>query len=275
MKLSKLFASADKAIDTIIPYYDTLVQRICEEQDKENEIRTDGTKTLTLVTNSNVFVGLYELLKDYTDMLPEKERGRYAVAIEGLLTLAFNGGRVFGWEEQANENKGEDNDKTPSNSLVEYCKTEFCGIGTNRTKRFLGRKIDAGDNMAAVLKCALSAEKMSIDLPKYQSSYTLSRKTGFNYDKECWKLIGIARSFGYSGGIVHDYSNKETPIIVIAELPSGETVAFRCADDDMWRYTPKYEKSWDNDFDSNLTKIERNILDLYRDEIKQRYPDAN
>ena len=59
---SGIFASADEAIRTIVPYYDTLVQRIRKEQDIENEMRTDGKKTLTLPTNSNVFVGLYELL---------------------------------------------------------------------------------------------------------------------------------------------------------------------------------------------------------------------
>lgn len=271
---SELFASADKAIKTIVPYYDSLVQSIHEEQNKENELSINGTKTLSLTTDSGVFVGLYDLLKDYADMLPKKERGRYAVAIEGLMILAFNGGRVLGWKEQAGDTENTEAEGNDSDSLDEYLKTGFCGIGTNKTKRFLGKKIDSSDNRAEVLKCALSAEKMSVDLLKCQESYKLSRVAGYNFDKECWRLIGIARSYGCYGGIIRDNSNKETPIIAIAELPSGETVAFRCAEDDMWKYTPKYEKSWDNDFNSNFAKIERNILELYQDEIKQRYPDS-
>ena len=276
---SELFASADEAIRTIVPYYDTLIERIQKEQDMENEKRADGTKTLLLTTRSSVLVGLYEELKDYADRLPKRERERYAVALEGLLMLAFNGGRVLGWEEQSVESgtKTESNDevvneeKTQSTSLDEYLKTGLCGIGSNRTKRFLGRKLEAGDSKAEVLRYALDAEKTSIDLQKYHDSYMMSRTIGFNLDKECWRLIGMARTYGYEAGIIHDNSNQETPIIAIAELPNGATIAFRCADDDMWRGISKYEKPWDNDFDSNLVKIESNILELYHDEICAKY----
>ena len=276
---SELFASADEAIRTIVPYYDTLIDRIQKEQDMENEKRADGTKTLLLTTRSSVLVGLYEELKDYADRLPKRERERYAVALEGLLMLAFNGGRVLGWEEQSVESgtKTESSDevvnkeKTQSTSLDEYLKTGLCGIGSNRTKRFLGRKLEAGDSKAEVLRYALDAEKTSIDLQKYHDSYMMSRTIGFNLDKECLKLIGMARTYGYEAGIVRDNSNKETPIIAIAELPDGATVAFRCADDDMWKGISNYEKTWDNDFDSNLSKIESNILGLYQDEICAKY----
>ena len=274
-----MFATVDKTIETIVPYYDTLVQRIREEQDRENEMRTDGKKTLTLTTNSNVFVGLYELLKEYSDRLPKKERERYAVAIEGLLSFAFNGGRVLGWEEQANDSKDEEDNEVvneveaQSTQSDEYLESGLCGIGSNRTKRFLGKKLKAGDSKAEVLRYALDAEKTSIDLQKYHDSYVMYRTIGFNLDNECWKLIEMARTYGYEAGIIRDNGNKETPIIAIAELPNGATVAFRCADDDMWKGISKYEKTWDNDFDSNLSKIEHNILELYQDEIKQRYPD--
>lgn len=274
---SEIFASADEAIMTIVPYYDTLVQRIRKEQDIENEMRTDGKKTLTLPTNSNVFVGLYELLKDYADRLPKRERERYAVAIEGLLMLAFNGGRMLGWEEQANKsetdvaNESVNEEVTQSTQSNVYLKTGLCGIGCHRTKLFLGRKLKSGDSKAEVLRYALDAEKTSLDLQRYHDSYLMSRTIGFNLDKECLKLIGMARTYGYEAGIVRDNSNKETPIIAIAELPNGATVAFRCADDDMWKGISKYEKSWDNDFDSNLVKIESNILELYQDEICAKY----
>lgn len=275
----EIFTSVDKSIETIVPYYDTLIERIQKEQDMANEKRVDGTKTLLLTTRSSVLVGLYEELKDYADRLPKKERERYAVAIEGLLMLAFNGGRVLGWEEQSVESgtKTESNDevvneaKTQSTSLDEYLKTGLCGIGSNRTKRFLGRKLEAGDSKAEVLRYALDAEKTSIDLQKYHDSYMMSRTIGFNLDKESWKLIGMARTYGYEAGIIRDNSNQETPIIAIAELPNGATIAFRCADDDMWQGISKYEKPWDNDFDSNLVKIESNILELYQDEICAKY----
>jgi hypothetical protein len=273
----EIFASADEAIRTIVPYYDTLVQRIRKEQDIENEMRTDGKKTLTLTTNSNVFVGLYELLKDYADRLPKREKERYAVAIEGLLMLAFNGGRVLGWEEQANKsetdvaNKSVNEEVTQSPQSNEYLKTGLCGIGCHRTKLFLGRRLKSGDSKAEVLRYALDAEKTSLDLQRYHDSYMMSRTIGFNLDKECWKLIGMARTYGYEAGIIRDNSNKETPIIAIAELPNGATVAFRCADDDMWKGISKYAKSWDNDFDSNLSKIESNILELYQDELCAKY----
>lgn len=269
---SEIFASADRAIETIVPYYDALIERIHDEQ---NRMRANGPRTLIMTIDSSLLIKLYEDLKDYADRLPKKERGRYAVAIEGLMTLAFNGGRVLGWKEQADESENTNDVENQSNVLDEYLKSGLCGIGSNKTKRFLAKKLEAGDNQAEILRYALDAVKTSIDLQKYQSSYKMYRTIGFSLDKECWELIGMALTYGYSGGIIRDDSNKETPIIAIAELPNGETVAFRCADDDMWRYTPKYEKSWDNDFDSNLTKIERNILDLYHDEIKQRYPDAN
>ena len=275
----EIFTSVDKSIETIVPYYDTLIERIQKEQDMANEKRVDGTKTLLLTTRSSVLVGLYEELEDYADRLPKKERERYAVAIEGLLMLAFNGGRVLGWEEQSVESgtKTESNDevvneaKTQSTSLDEYLKTGLCGIGSNRTKRFLGRKLEAGDSKAEVLRYALDAEKTSIDLQKYHDSYMMSRTIGFNLDKESWKLIGMARTYGYEAGIIRDNSNQETPIIAIAELPNGATIAFRCADDDMWQGISKYEKPWDNDFDSNLVKIESNILELYQDEICAKY----
>ena len=278
--MKAIFDSCDKSIKTIVPYYDTLIERIQKEQDMKNEKRAEGTKTLLLTTRSSVLVGLYEELKDYAGRLPKRERERYAVALEGLLMLAFNGGRVLGWEEQSSETKTESNDevvneeKTQSTSLDEYLKTGLCGIGSNRTKRFLGRKLEAGDSKAEVLKYALDAEKTSLDLQRYHDSYLMSRTIGFNLDKECLKLIGMARTYGYEAGIIRDNSNQETPIIAIAELPNGATIAFRCADDDMWRGISMYEKPWDNDFDSNLSKIESNILSLYQDEIKQRYIDS-
>lgn len=280
--MANIFDSCDKSIKTIVPYYDTLIERIQKEQDMENEKRADGTKTLLLTTGSSVLVGLYEELKDYADRLPKRERERYAVALEGLLMLAFNGGRVLGWEEQSveSETKTESDDvvvnevETQSTSLDEYLVSGLCGIGSNRTKRFLGGKLKAGDSKAEVLRYALDAEKTSIDLQKYHDSYMMSRTIGFNLDKECWKLIGMARTYGYEAGIIRDNSNKDTPIIAIAELPNGATIAFRCADDDMWRGISNYEKPWDNDFDSNLVKIESNILELYQDEIKQRYIDS-
>lgn len=268
---SEIFASADKAIETIVPYYEKLIESIDKEQ---NSIRTKGTRTLLMTTGSSVFIGLYELLKKYADILPKQERGRYAVAIEGLLTFAFNGGRVLGWEEQAKDGQNINEAYAKHESLDKYLNEALCGIGSNRTKRFLAKKIKEGDTKAQVLRHALDAEKMSIDLPKYQGSYKMSRTIGFNLDKECFKMIGMVLFYGYSGGIIRDDSDKETPIIAIAELPNGETVAFRCADDEMWRHIPKYEKSWDNDFNDNLMKIERNILELYQEEIKQRYPDS-
>ena len=277
---SEIFASADKAIETIIPFYDTLIERIHEEQNMENNRRNDGTKTLLLTTRSSVLAGLYEELKDYADRLPKRERGRYAVALEGLMMLAFNGGRVLGWDELANKNKNEEANEAVNDEEAQstqsnlYLKTGLCGIGCDRTKRFLGNKLKSGDSKAEVLRYALDAEKSAIDLSRFQSSYKYSRKIGYNLDKECWKLIGMARTYGYEAGIIRDNSNKETPIIAIAELPNGATVAFRCADDDMWKGISKYEKTWDNDFDSNLSKIESNILSLYRDEIKQRYIDS-
>jgi hypothetical protein len=225
-------------------------------------------------------VGLYEELKDYADRLPKREKERYAVAIEGLLMLAFNGGRVLGWEEQANNsetdvaNKSVNEEVTQSPQSNEYLKTGLCGIGCHRTKLFLGRKLKSGDSKAEVLRYALDAEKTSLDLQRYHDSYLMSRTIGFNLDKECLKLIGMARTYGYEAGIIRDNSNQETPIIAIAELPNGATIAFRCADDDMWRGISKYEKPWDNDFDSNLVKIESNILELYQNEIKQRYIDS-
>ena len=273
----EMFTSVDKSIETIVPYYDTLIERIQKEQDLENEKRADGTKTLLLTTRSSVLVGLYEELKDYADRLPKRERERYAVALEGLLMLAFNGGRVLGWEEQADKsetdvaNKSVNEDVTQSPQSNEYLKTGLCGIGCHRTKLFLGRKLKSGDSKAEVLRYALDAEKTSLDLQRYHDSYMMSRTIGFNLDKECWKLIGMARTYGYEAGIIRDNSNKETPIIAIAELPNGATIAFRCADDDMWRGISKYEKPWDNDFDSNLIKIESNILELYQDEICAKY----
>lgn len=273
----QIFDSCDKSIKTIVPYYDTLIERIQKEQDMKNEKRADGTKTLLLTTRSSVLVGLYEELKDYAGRLPKRERERYAVALEGLLMLAFNGGRVLGWEEQSSETMTEPDDEgvndveTQSTSLDKYLETGLCGIGSNRTKRFLGGKLKAGDSKAEVLRYALDAEKTSLDLQKYHDSYMMSRTIGFNLDKQCWKLVGMARTYGYEAGIIRDTSIKETPIIAIAELPNGNTVAFRCADDDMWQGISKYEKSWDNDFDSNLSKIESNILGLYQDEICTKY----
>ena len=153
----------------------------------------------------------------------------------------------------------------------EYLKNNLCHIGSNKAKRFLRKKANAGDPNADLLRCALNIETTQRQINHSDPNSFYCRQTGNRMEDLCLELLNKASALGYNIGQIQDRSDEKLPVIIIAELPSGATVSYRCSRDHKWNNVPNYVGVWDGNINDNARRIEMCIWENYKDDISKRY----
>lgn len=153
----------------------------------------------------------------------------------------------------------------------EYLKHQFCYVGSNKTKRFLKKKADDGDSRAALLRCALDIETKQRQINRYKEGSFYTRQIGNQMEDLCLELLDKASALGYNIGQIQDGADEKLPVVIIAELQTGTTVAYRCSRDRKWNNIPQYAGEWDGNISENASRIETCILEYYEDDISKRY----
>lgn len=133
---------------------------------------------------------------------------------------------------------------------------------TTILKRFLTRLSKEGVREAKVLRSALEVQSKQENVEKYPQDSDI----GNDMEVECRAFLDILKSNGLWFGRQY-VQGRPLPVTIIACLPDGSTIAYRCSYDTKWKDVPVYKGPWDMDFDSNRSKIERNIFNLYGDLI--------
>lgn len=129
-------------------------------------------------------------------------------------------------------------------------------------KKFLTRKLKMGDSSALLLRVALEIESRCDNAKKYPNYKIIGNKM----EDACKAYLNHLKNHGLNYGLIYT-GEKPLPFTIIGELPNGSTIAYRCSEDYKWRDVPLYVGEWDQDSDNNREKIERNITELYGDEI--------
>lgn len=145
----------------------------------------------------------------------------------------------------------------------------MCGIGTNRLKRFLNKKIKEGDKVAEIFSTALNLEDANIRAKKYSGS-TYSDHYYDEKEKLLKELIGLCCE---KGNILFGYQYTDDDFayinaVMYFNLPGCEQVSFHCHLETADANTlPKFPNEWDGQKNSTLPKLEKAILAQYGEEI--------
>ena len=131
-----------------------------------------------------------------------------------------------------------------------------------KVKLFLNKRLKEGDASARLLRMALEIETRQENAIKHPKCEIIGNKM----EDACKAYLDNLKKYGLRYGMIYTWE-EPLPVVIIAELPNGSTIAYRCSHDLKWADVPQYTSEWDHDFDSNRAKIEQNIIELYADEI--------
>lgn len=173
-----------------------------------------------------------------------------------------------------NENKRKAEQKNRElQQQLEKSRGDFCGIGTRKIKLFLNKKIKEGDIIAKLYRMALEIEDKNITAKKIMNKY---HGYGYEYaDKvyaEKHKLIRELIGLCIDNDIIYGYQvcdDISTNAIIYFELPNMEQISFHDSmskeEIEKWNI---YLKEWDGKKNSTLRKIEKTILEKYKNDLK-------
>ena len=129
-------------------------------------------------------------------------------------------------------------------------------------KLFLNKKAKQGDVNAILLRVALEIETRQENALKYPNYKIIGNKM----EDACKAYLDHSKKYGLKYGMLYRWE-EPLPVSIIATLPNGNTIAYRCSNDLKWSDIPQYMGDWNHDFNNNRAKIEQNIIELYGDEI--------
>lgn len=139
-------------------------------------------------------------------------------------------------------------------------RTDFCGVGTNKTKRLLN-KLSKTSELAKAYRKMLEIEDKNITAKDTDFRY----KDKVYYQKHMFilEMIEIFKennwTFGYQNSDVRNINH-----IIYFELPDCEQISFHCTlEDEVLKTIPTYNKEWDGKKNSTLNKLENSIKKLF------------
>lgn len=142
-------------------------------------------------------------------------------------------------------------------------RTNFCGVGTRKIKLLLNKLIKNGDNVAKAYRLGLEIEDKNIVAK--DTIYDYADRVYYQKHTLLVELIEfcIVNDFVYG---VQDIDGRNTNAIVYFELPGMEQISFHTFFEKGHHYKP-YDKEWDGEINSTLPKIEKAIINRYKDII--------
>lgn len=135
-------------------------------------------------------------------------------------------------------------------------------ITQQKVKHFLNKLSANGDSIATILRSALEVETYQDCVNKHPED----SRVGNNMEVKCKEYLDVLKANGLCYGKIETWCSS-LPVTIIATLPDGNTVAYRCSQDTKWKDVPNYVEMWDGDFQGNRAKIEQNILAIYGDAL--------
>lgn len=157
------------------------------------------------------------------------------------------------------------------------CKDDICGgVGQNRVKRFLNKKVKEGDKLAELYRTALELENCNINAKRYGYKFAYRERYYKQKEELIQKLTELCAN--YDGeGLVYGYVAEQghlTTHIVYFELPNTEQISYHTnLTKEQCKAIPRYEKEWDHKEYSSMTKIVAAIESTYKEELDERYPE--
>ena len=156
-------------------------------------------------------------------------------------------------------------------------KDDLChGVGQNKIKRFLNKKVKEGDKVAELYRVALELENNNINAKRYGYRYKYRERYYRQKEELIAKLTQLCSEYVASGGTL-DYgyvseSGHSTSDIVYFDLPAMEQISYHTNLSEKQRKSiPKYGKEWDHKEYSTMPKIENAIEATYGVELDEVY----
>lgn len=135
----------------------------------------------------------------------------------------------------------------------------FCGIGTNKIKRRLN-KLSVDNKLAKLYRVALEIEDKNIQ----------AKNSTFNYKEKIYevkkKLIDELIHLSEEYPIIYGKQKSniiDTTYIIYFEIPNCEQISFHTELSSPYKI-PNYDKEWDKKINSTLIKLEKGILDSFK-----------